>query len=120
MTNETFKSLLANQFNQLNLLSNTKGKEYARDDSDSLANFKRLGVSLDMSPEAVLFVYLSKHLDAITHYIAKQGWDRPGSGSEPIEGRIDDAILYLILLKGLLQDRALAGPSGGPGAYPAR
>jgi hypothetical protein len=119
MTNKELQALLSGQFDRLQQLSSTKGKEYARDDSDTLANFKRLGVSLDMSPEAILFVYLAKHMDAITHYIAKRGWDRPQGESEPITGRIDDAVLYLILLKGLLRDRALSAPGGGPGVHPS-
>lgn len=118
MTPNQFEKLLADQADKLQALTRTKGKEYARDDDDKLANFKRLGKSLNLSPEAVLFVYLSKHLDAITYYVSGQKWSSPrDESSEPIEGRIDDAILYLILLKGLLADRFSALPNGGPGVY---
>ena len=75
-------------------LTRTKGREYANSD-DQLANFKRLGEQLGLSPEKVIMVYLTKHLDSINSYVRNPEQDL----SEPIDGRIDDAILYLILLK---------------------
>lgn len=116
MTPENFELLLSRQMDKLKELTRTKGKEYSRSDDDKLANFKRLGLSLNLAPEAVLFVYLSKHLDAITHYVSFGNWTTPLS--EPIDGRIDDAILYLILLKGLIQDRALSLSGDGPETMP--
>ena len=75
-------------------LTRTKGREYANSD-DQLANFKRLGKQLGLSPEKVIMVYMTKHLDSIHSYVRNPEQDL----SEPIDGRIDDAILYLILLK---------------------
>ena len=75
-------------------LTRTKGREYANSD-DQLANFKRLGEQLGLSPEKVIMVYMTKHLDSIHSYVRNPEQDL----SEPIDGRIDDAILYLILLK---------------------
>ena len=80
-------------------LTRTKGREYANND-DQLANFKRLGTQLGLRPEQVLYVYLAKHLDSIQSFLRHPEQDL----SEPIEGRIDDAILYLILLKALLDE----------------
>ncbi|MEK9630239.1 MAG: hypothetical protein VW076_00015 [Synechococcus sp.] len=75
-------------------LTDTKGREYANSD-DQLANFKRLSEQLGLSSEKVIMVYLAKHLDSIHSYVRNPEQDL----SEPIDGRIDDAILYLILLK---------------------
>jgi hypothetical protein len=75
-------------------LTDTKGREYANSD-DQLANFKRLSTQLGLTPEQVITVYMTKHLDSINSYVRNPEQDL----SEPIDGRIDDAILYLILLK---------------------
>lgn len=103
MNGSDFRQLLVSTHEQLLSLTNSKGAEYAHSE-DQLANFKRLGAELGLHPTTVLKVYLQKHLDAITAYVrARQAGDLPIE-SEPIDGRIDDAILYLILLKGLIHD----------------
>lgn len=98
MDKKQFKELLDNTHKTLVNLTAGKGEEYSRD-SDQLANFKRQAEELNATPEKILMVYLNKHLDAIKSFV-KTG----KVYSEPIEGRIDDAILYLILLKGIVQD----------------
>ncbi len=70
----------------------SKGKEYANSD-DRLANFKRIAVTLDLSPLKVAYVYFKKHLDAI-EYAVKGKVEL----SESFESRISDAILYLKLM----------------------
>jgi hypothetical protein len=93
MNGSDFSRLIDDTTERLQRLTATKGAEYANSDNQ-LANFKRLGERLGLKPEAVILVYLTKHLDAIDSYV------RTGQvHSEPIEERIDDAILYLILLK---------------------
>ncbi|MEK9632039.1 MAG: hypothetical protein VW076_09230, partial [Synechococcus sp.] len=90
-----FKTLyLAATLERLMDLTDTKGREYANSD-DQLANFKRLSEQLGLSPEKVIMVYLTKHLDSISSFVRNPEQDL----SEPIDGRIDDAILYLSLLK---------------------
>ena len=103
MTAPEFEQLLESTHNRLLTLTRTKGREYAGSD-DQLANFRRIGDRLGMPPEAVLFVYLSKHLDAISTYIRGLAEGLPQSLSEPIGGRIEDAILYLVLLQALGQE----------------
>ncbi len=85
-------------------LTASKGVEYANSD-DQLANFKRLSEKLGLTPEAVNLVYLTKHIDAIESYV-KNG----KSNSEPIHGRIEDAILYLILLKSIIVEKEGVDP----------
>lgn len=104
MNSAQFAQLLESTYKNMIDLSSTKGEEYAGSE-DRLANFKRLGGTLNLIPEAVLMVYFTKHLDSITTFIKDIGALKPRQLSEPIEGRIDDAILYLILLKGLIQER---------------
>lgn len=108
MTGDECVQLIDDTLENIQNLRRSKGREYANSD-DQLANFKRLAGRIALTPEAVLLVYLTKHLDSIDHFvkdIAKHN-GAPANLSEPIEGRIDDAINYLILLKGLLRDRAI-------------
>lgn len=104
MKKARFLQLLADQLTTLQKLTASKGVEYARSDDDQLANFKRHGVELGLPPLKVLAIFLNKHLDAVKSYI-KTGEVL----SEPIESRIDDAILYLILLKAMIEDTNAAG-----------
>lgn len=98
MDKREFRRLLDQTHQTLVQLTSSKGEEYSRD-TDQLANFKRQAEELNATPEKILMVYLNKHLDAIKSFV-KTG----KLYSEPIEGRIDDAILYLILLKGIVLD----------------
>jgi hypothetical protein len=104
MNTNDLNALLERTFVQMKALSSTKGEEYAGTE-DRLSNFKRLADELEMTPEQVLMVYLTKHLDSIRTYIKDKASGRKRELSEPIAGRIDDAILYLILLKGLVYER---------------
>ena len=84
----------------------TKGKEYSRSEDDVNSNFKRLASELNLGSKKVLYIYLKKHLDAITNYI-NQGQVE----SEPIESRIGDAINYLFILASLIEEEFQAKPS---------
>ena len=92
---------MGNTFGNLTKLSASKGLEYSGE-TDRLANFKDQAKLLGFAtPIQVLGVYLNKHLGSINKFIS--GLDK--GLSEPIEGRIDDAILYLVLLKALINER---------------
>ncbi len=96
MDRDRFVLLMDNEFQDLLRTGATKGKDYAGDD-DALSNFKRHAAELGLTPEQVWAVYASKHWDAIMTYV------RLGHvASEPVEGRIHDAIMYLFLLLGLV------------------
>lgn len=76
----------------------SKGAEYAGSE-DRLSNFKRGAIDTGASPERVCWIYLSKHLDSLKTFI------RTGKqGSEPIQGRVVDALNYVILLGALLYE----------------
>lgn len=109
MDTPTFIRLLKDTHRKLLALSESKGKEYAGSD-DRLGNFKRLAQELEMIPEKALWVYFKKHLDSLTTWIKDQEKGFKREYSEPITGRVDDAILYLHLLKALVIEReGLAG-----------
>lgn len=77
------------------LLTN-KGREYAGD-YDALGNFKT-GGDIGVTPNQKLWIFLDKHLSSVKSYI-KHGKE---FSNEPIEGRINDAINYLFLLRCLI------------------
>jgi hypothetical protein len=68
-----------------------------------LLNFKRNAERLGLTPFQVLQVYMNKHFDSINSAIAAHP-EMPSCASEPIAGRILDAINYLGLLQCLLYD----------------
>lgn len=70
----------------------TKGHDYTQGKKDRLANFYEAAAFLGQSPFQVWGTYFYKHLTAIFSF-AKHGRVE----SEPIEGRIHDAINYLLL-----------------------
>jgi hypothetical protein len=104
--NEFTSSVIDSTFQEILELNKRKGHDYAGDD-DALSNFKETGKRKGIKPEQVLGVHLDKHLSAIDTYIREGQVE-----SEPIEGRIDDAILYLLLLKGLVMEASHDGMDG--------
>ena len=78
-----------------------KNADYAdRNGINILANFERVAQNLNITPQMALLIYMEKHMDAIRTYI------RFGSVmSEPIEGRIKDARVYLSLLRAMVEQK---------------
>jgi hypothetical protein len=98
MTFTEFDKLLDKMIEEEREIGTKKGIEYTAQD-DRLDNFKRLGKELGLDPKVILWVYLKKHLDSIASYIKTNK-----TYSEPIEGRIKDARVYLSLLRGLVEE----------------
>lgn len=103
MTHDEITEIIDRTFASITELRQTKGRDYSRGEHDTLSNFKRHAEALGITPEVVWAVYASKHWDAVVSF-CKQGQVE----SEPIEGRIDDMLTYLLLLKGLIEDRRRA------------
>tara|TARA_R110002020_G_scaffold85627_7_gene211236 strand:+ start:3917 stop:4168 length:252 start_codon:yes stop_codon:yes gene_type:complete len=73
-------------------------KEYARKSNNAFGNFERVGENLNVSREKVLLVYLLKHIDGICSFVEGHKSQR-----EDIRGRLTDAIVYLCLLWGMVE-----------------
>ncbi len=82
-------------------LTRTKGEEYSGSD-DQLANFRRLSARTSLTMKQVWLVYFTKHMDAIETFIRDEAAGTQRALSEPIVGRIDDALLYLQLLRAMV------------------
>ena len=116
MNRKEFQGIIDQTFQSIQKLSGSKGVEYTGHEGEANihANFDRLSADLQLDPETVLMVYLTKHLDSIRTYVNNIGAPASPKLSEPIEGRIDDAILYLILLKGMVYRRTTSAlPKAG-------
>ncbi len=101
MKAEAFAKSIDELYERLRALTATKGEEYKRREDNQFANFERGAASLGLTREQVLMVYLSKHLDSIVTYVKDRAAGQEKVYAEPISGRIDDAILYLLLLRGM-------------------
>ena len=94
MTTKDFESVLKDTIlPKIMKMRDSGQKEYAQDEQDIFANFKREGKLLEIPKEKVLLTFFLKHIDGIVSH--HNGYI---SQREPIEGRYADAIVYLMLL----------------------
>ncbi len=82
-------------------LRNAGQKEYAHDDSSPFANFERGAKDMGIDRKQVLWVYAMKHKDGIAAHLKGQISQR-----EDVRGRVNDLIVYLLLLRGILNEEA--------------
>lgn len=106
---EEYNKIVDETWNKVHQLSHLKGGEYAGD-KDRLANFRRNAEALGLSMETVWAVYAAKHWDAVMQYIKDIAKRTTRVRSEPIEGRIDDLIVYLLLFKLIIRDQSVNVP----------
>ena len=101
MTNKDFYNLVDSTFKECLEILKKKGEDYTVGSSDALANFKKAGEAIELEPTKIWYIFANKHWQAITNYVRTGGQ----SESEPIEERIKDMLNYLLLLKGLIQEK---------------
>ena len=99
MEQKQMATLMETIFKEIQKMRAAGQKEYARKSDDVHANFKRVGEYTKTDPAKVIMVYLLKHIDGINAHI-----DGHTSQREAVEGRIIDAIVYLFLLWGYLNE----------------
>lgn len=79
-----------------------KGHDYRQgNDADLLHNFRTVADNVGSDMMKVWFTYFYKHYSAMVTYIKEGGQ----SESEPIEGRITDQIVYLVLFWKMVQEK---------------
>lgn len=102
--NSRFAKVLDETVVEIIRLRQLKGGEYAGD-VDCLANFRSEAAANGIPMELVWKIYAGKHWAAVSTYIKDILDHKVRPRSEPIEGRLDDLILYFILLKAILFER---------------
>ena len=100
MNLESHKALLHIIMDKVENTRNAGQKEYAQDIENVFGNFERIANLLEISREKVLMTYLLKHVDGIASYVKGHESQR-----ENIRGRLTDAIVYLTLLWGMVEER---------------
>lgn len=103
-SHDRWNTLVDETFAEMKKLAQMKGGEYSGD-TDRLLNFRRNGANLGLPMETVWAVYAGKHWDAIQQFIKDQREGVARERLEPIEGRVDDLLVYLLLLKAMLIER---------------
>ena len=113
MTTQEFDQELNSVFNGCQEVLVNKGREYQstkNEGSNVFANFERISDSVGINRESVLWVYFSKHRDSIATFIrdlenGKSVNEIEEHLTEPINGRITDAINYLLLLNSMINEK---------------
>jgi hypothetical protein len=83
---------LEEQFDRIRELNSTKGVEYSGH-ADVLSDFREVAEAVGVTQEQALITYATKHWRAINAFV-----QTGAVKSEPIEGRLQDLILYSLLL----------------------
>lgn len=86
-------------FDECNKLRDQGQAEYAHRLDNAFANFERVGERLHLTREQILMVYAEKHWDGIASYVNGHKSQR-----EDVRGRINDMIVYLCLLRGMIEE----------------
>jgi len=100
MTRQEMAQVMERVFEECRALRDAGQKEYARRESNAFANFERVAERVGISREQALMVYLEKHLDGIHAWVNGHRSQR-----EDVRGRINDAIVYLTLLRGMIDEQ---------------
>jgi len=78
----------------------TKGAEYTHGSLDRLASFKETAAFAGIKPTQVCLVYMTKHFQSLANFVNKG----VAPSGEPIDGRIMDLRVYLVLMMALLAE----------------
>jgi len=104
MNHQEFKEVVLEQHEQsLNVLA-AKADEYSKD-HDRFWNFNRAAAMLNITPERALVGMLAKHLVSILDMVDDEALCF-GYSTSFIDEKIGDAIAYLLLLKGMMLEKA--------------
>lgn len=101
MTQEQMSKIMDQVFEECRGLRAAGQLEYAHKDQDAFANFERTGNDLNLPRETILWIFAMKHRDGIAAYLKGHKSQR-----EDVRGRINDLIVYLVLLRGMIDDTA--------------
>jgi len=115
MNIQDFNTTLEDLLKECRHLLETKGADYSGKE-DRFENFKKLADRLGMTKYQVWAVYFGKHIDGLFNAI-KNNPDAPKTNSEAIATRIQDAICYLALFNGMLEEDIPVFYSGASTKY---
>jgi hypothetical protein len=114
MTNDELIGFFERTMAEVISLRKAKAVDYSEPD-DAFLVVRRVARETGVEPEQVLHIFMTKHYDAVRKYLI-----HPGQTTEPIEARINDLIVYLILIKAMLSERRSAQATLSPAPAPVR
>jgi hypothetical protein len=99
MKHKEMLDLMDGIFDHVSNMHTNGQKEYAMDEDNVFANFQRIANQTGLDQKMVLWVYLMKHIDGIASHIKGHTSQR-----EDVRGRLTDAIVYLCILWGMIEE----------------
>ena len=96
-------TIIADAIKRAEKLFTTKNSEYG-DKGDILANFRRLAEAQNVPLSTAWFFLAGKHIDSITQYVKDARENKTRKRSEPIRDRIDDVVVYSLLLLAIVAE----------------
>jgi len=96
-------TIIADAMKRAEKLFATKNAEYG-DKADILANFRRLADQQGVPMSTAWFFLAGKHIDTITQYVKDVRENKNRNRSEPIRDRIDDMVVYSLLLLAIVAE----------------
>jgi hypothetical protein len=103
-SHERWAEMIEEKFDAIRKLATLKGGEYSGDE-DRLNNFRRNGLDLGLPMETIWRIYAAKHWDAIGQYVKDLHSNKERTRLEPIAGRVDDLLVYLLLFAAMIEER---------------
>lgn len=100
MTKAELSALIQRVFtDEIQPLFSAGNDEYAHSADNAFANFDRVAKRMGLTREHVLLVYVEKHMDGIHSWANGHKSQR-----EDVRGRINDEVVYLLILRGMIDD----------------
>ena len=87
-------------FGEVKRIHTAGQKEYAMNEDNVFANFERISEQTGFDRKMVLWIYLMKHIDGIASFLKGHRSQR-----EDVQGRLTDAIVYLCILWGMIEEK---------------
>jgi hypothetical protein len=106
-TREQMVGVMDTVFAECRALREAGQKEYAHADSNAFSNFEDDQEATGASRETVLSIFANKHWRGIRAWIKGHKSQR-----ENVRGRINDMIVYLCLLRGMIDEAEGKLPKG--------
>ena len=100
MKHKTMLKQIDKIFKKVKKIHTEGQREYAMNEDNVFANFERIAEQTSFDKKMVLWIYLMKHIDGICSYIKGHRSQR-----EEVQGRLTDAIVYLMLLWGMIKEQ---------------
>lgn len=99
MTRDKVAKVMEKVVSEIAALREAGQKEYAGGEENAFGNFERIANEIKIDRKKVLWTYAMKHKDGIASFLNGHTSQR-----ESVEGRINDLIVYLILLRAMIEE----------------